>query len=188
MISVFRGHAVSELGEPAEGVALIRSAIEQYHAAGSRAEQIMFFAILAGAQWKAGEWDDAFGTLANAMTLARQDGEGLFEPELYRLKGEFLLAQAIGAAGPSTAAPSDDRATGLAHAERCIRESLELARRQEARMLELRSLVSLCRVRRELGAFSHERDVLAEVYGAFTEGFETPDLREARVMLQTLNA
>jgi tetratricopeptide (TPR) repeat protein len=188
MISVFRGHALSELGEPAEGSALIRSAIEQYHAAGSRAEQIMFFAILAGAEWKAGEWDDAFGTLATAIAVAKQDGEGLFEPELYRLKGEFLLAQAIGAAGPSTAEPSDDRETGLAHAERCIRESLDLARRQEARMLELRSLVSLCRVRRELGDFSHERDELAEVYGAFTEGFETPDLLEAGAMLELVKA
>jgi hypothetical protein len=188
MISVFRGEALSELGERAEGIAQIRSAIGQYHAAGNKAEQILFFTILADAQWKAGEWDDAFGTLANAMTLARQDGEGLFEPELYRLKGEFLLAQAIGAAGPSTAASSSDRAAGLAHAERCIRASLDLAQRQEARMLELRSLVSLCRVRRELGAFSDERDVLAEAYDAFTEGFKAPDLREARVMLEELKA
>jgi tetratricopeptide (TPR) repeat protein len=188
MVLVFRGHALSELGERAEGLAMIRSAIEQYHAAGSRAEQIMFFSILADAQWKAGEWHDAFGTLSTAMAVAKKDGEGLFEPELYRLKGEFLLAQAIGSAGPSTAAPIDDRAAGLAHAELCIRESLDIARRQEARMLELRSLVSLCRVRQELGDFSKERDELAEVYGAFTEGLETPDLREARVMLQMVSA
>jgi hypothetical protein len=122
------------------------------------------------------------------MTLARKNGEGLFEPELYRLEGEFLFAQAIGTAGPTKTASSDDRATGLARAERCIRESLDLSRRQEARMLELRSLVSLCHIRRALGAVSQEYEALAKVYNAFTEGFETPDLREARITLEALQA
>ena len=165
MITVFRGWAVSELGERAEGIAQIRGAIERYRAAGNGVQQVWMHVILADAQWKAGEWADALSTLDGAKKLARENGEGLFEPELHRLEGEFLFAQATGSAGPSTAASSAERATGLAHAERCIRESLDLSRRQEARMLELRSLVSLCRVRRALGAGSQEDDALAKVYG-----------------------
>lgn len=186
IITVFRGHALAELGDRTEGIAQILAGIERYHAAGNGVEQIWFLTLLANAQWKHGEMGNAFDTLAKAMKLARSNGEGLFEPELYRLKGEFLFAQAIGTAGPSRTASHDDRASGLLHAERCIRESLDLARRQDARMLELRSLVSLCRVRREVAAVSHELDVLAGAYDAFTEGFETPDLREARVMLEAL--
>ncbi len=188
IITAYRGWGLSELGEPAEGLAQIRGATERYRRAGNGVQQVWLHAMLADVQSKAGEWNDAFSTLASAMTLAKRNGEGLFEPELYRLKGEFLLAQAIGAAGPPKVASSDDRATELAHAERCIREALDLSRRQEARMLELRSLVSLCRVRRVLGAVSQERDALAAVYTAFTEGFETPDLREARITLEALQA
>jgi adenylate cyclase len=184
VLTVYRGWGLSELGDPAEGIAQIRGAIESYRAAGNGALQVWMNVILAAALWKAGKRNEVFSTLANVMTLARKNGEGLFEPELYRLKGEFLFAQAMGAAGPPKAEPDGDRATKLADAESCIRDSLELARRQEARMLELRSLVSLCRVRRELGAVSHERKELAEVCDAFTEGVETPDLREARVMLE----
>jgi len=186
MIAVFRGWALSELRQQQEGIGVIRSAIERYRAAGNGVEQILFHVILADALWKAGQWNDAFNTLESAMTLARQNGEGVFEPELYRLKGEFLFAQATGAAGPPKALSSEDRATMLAQAESCIRGSLDFARRQDAKMLELRSLVSLCRVRRELGELSQDREALADVYNSFTEGFESPDLRDARAMIESL--
>jgi class 3 adenylate cyclase/tetratricopeptide (TPR) repeat protein len=188
IITVYRGWGLSELGESAEGIVQIRAALERYYMAGNGVQQVWLHVILADVQWKAGEWNDAFGTLASAMALARNNGEGLFEPELYRLEGEFLFAQAMGAAGSSNTASGDERLARLVEAERCIRQSLDMARRQEARMLELRSLVSLCRVRRELGAVSQERDMLAAVHTAFTEGFETPDLREARSMLEALKA
>jgi tetratricopeptide (TPR) repeat protein len=188
MITVFRGWAVSELGERSEGIVLIRSAIERYRAAGNGVQQVWMHVLLAESQWKAGEWDDAFATLASARRLARENGEGLFEPELYRLEGEFLFARCSGAAGPSQAASGAERATGLARAERCIRRSLDLSRRQAARMLELRSLVSLHRVRAATGAAAHEAEELASVYGTFTEGFETVDLREARAVLDVLKA
>ncbi|HTA46112.1 MAG TPA: adenylate/guanylate cyclase domain-containing protein [Bryobacteraceae bacterium] len=175
-------------GGAAEASAQIRGAIERYCRAGNGNNLIWFYAILASAQWRAGEWDDAFGTLATAMALAAETGEGLYEPELYRLKGDFLYDQAIGAAGPSQAASGDDLAPQFAAAEDSIRESLALAQRQEARMLELRSLTSLCRVRRELGAVSRERDMLADLYQTFTEGFDTPDLCAARAMIETLKA
>jgi class 3 adenylate cyclase/tetratricopeptide (TPR) repeat protein len=186
MITVFRGWALSELGDPEAGIAQIRAAIERYRAAGNGVELGRFHVILAGAQWRGGQWNDAFNTLATAMTIVKENGEGLFEPELYRLEGQFRCEQAIGAAGPSKSAFTDDRPTALAHAERCIRESLDRARRQQARMLELRSLVSLCCVQKELGTVPPEYDALTETYNAFTEGFDFPDLREARSMLEAV--
>jgi adenylate cyclase len=187
MVTVFRGWALSELGQHAEGLAQIRPAVERYLAAGNGILQVWMHAILAEVQWKAGECTDAFTTLASAMTLARRNGEGLFEPELHRLEGVFRFAQAVDTAGKASPSGEDPSVT-LGHAERCIRESLDLARRQSARMLELRSLVSLCRVRRALGAVGSEVEELAAAYAAFTEGLEAPDLREARAMLQASKA
>ena len=184
-VAVYRGWALSELADPAEAAAGIRSAIERYRAAGNGIQLIIPYAILAGSQWKAGACDDAFQTLADGMQLAKDTNEGLFEPELYRLKGEFLLSLATGAAVPSKTVPVQDPLSLLNEAEQNIRQSLQQARHQEARMLELRSLVTLCRVQRAKGSVC-DRAALADAYAAFTEGFETPDLQAARAMLETL--
>ena len=183
MISVFLWWAESELGKRAESVAQIRDALEQYRKKGNGVQQVWMNMMLADAQWKAGQCDDAFNTLAETMRLARENGEGLFEPELYRLEGEFRLQQAEGTADPPKAA-SKDRMTWLAHAERRIRESLDLARRQGARMLELRSLVSLCKVQGAQATVPPDYETLAKIYNAFIEGLDTRDLRDARAMLE----
>jgi adenylate cyclase len=162
---------------------MIRDAIQKYRAAGNGLEQVWFHAILAETEWKAGEWTNAFGTLASAMTLAETNGEGMFEPELYRLEGEFLFEQVVSAGGPG-AGGAEARLAQLAQAERSVRKSMDLARRQEARMLELRGLVNLCRIRRELGDASGQH-ALAEAYHSFTEGFQTPELREALALLES---
>jgi len=185
-LTSYRGWAVSELGRPEEMSGKMRAALEKYREAGNGILVVLHSTILAGVQWKAGEWENAFQTLDTAMKLAKKWGEGLFEPELYRLKGEFIFAQAIGAGDPAKAAPEPERTVQLADAESHVRESLRLARAQGAKMLELRSLVSLFRVRKELGSATAERDELAAVYGAFTEGFESADLRQARALLKEL--
>jgi len=185
---MYRGWATSELGKPEEVSAGMREATERYRQAGNGIHVVLHYTILADVQWKAGEWEHAFQSLDIAMELARTCGEGLFEPELYRQRGEFLFAQALGAGDPAKAAPDADLAARLAEAESSIQESLRLARAQEAKMLELRSLLTLCRVHEKLGIASPERDALAAIYGTFTEGFDTPDLLGARAMLQALEA
>ncbi len=185
---VYRGWGTSQLGRPEEVSAKMRAAMERYRMAGNGIHLASHYTLLAEVEWKAGEWDNAFQTLDTAMTLARTCGEGLFEPELYRQKGEFLFAQALGAGDPAKAASAAELPARLAEAESSLRESLRLARAQEAKMLELRSLLTLCRVREKLGDASPEREELAAIYDTFTEGFNTPDLREARAMLQTAAA
>ncbi|MGB6830657.1 MAG: adenylate/guanylate cyclase domain-containing protein, partial [Terracidiphilus sp.] len=163
-LTSYRGWAISDLGKPKEVSANMRIALETYRQTGNGILVVLHSTILAGVQWKAGEWENAFQTLDIAMKLARTWGEGLFEPELYRLRGEFLFAQALGAADPAKTTPETDLAARLAEAESSIRESLFLARHQGAKLLELRSLVSLCRVREKLGSVSRERDELAAAY------------------------
>jgi len=182
MITVFHGWALSERGDRERGAAMIRDAIQRYRAAGNGILQVWLNVILAGALWKAGEWSESFDILERAMVLATETGEGIFEPELYRLEGQFRFEQATGAAGSSKTRSTGDRSTELAHAERCIREAVDRARRQKARMLELRSLVTLCRVQKRL-RIPPEYDVLSTTYHRFRKDLDTPDLRRARKIL-----
>ena len=94
----------------------------------------------------------------------------LFEAELRRLEGE-LLSQA--------GAPE-------AEVEACLAEALAVARRQEARSFELRAATSLARLRRDRGKRAEAHDLLAPIHGWFTEGFDTPDLRDASALLDGL--
>ncbi len=98
------------------------------------------------------------------------------EAELWRLKGTLALQTRAGGA------------EGVEEAEACFLKALEIARRQEAKSLELRAVVSLSRLWRQQGKPSEARRMLAETYGWFTEGFETADLKEARALLDELSA
>jgi len=100
-------------------------------------------------------------------------GECRLEAELYRLKGECLLAQ--------TGKRCKER-----EAEECFRQALDIARRQQAKSLELRVAMSLGRLRQQQGRYVEAYQILAEIYGWFTEGFETPDLQEAKALLAAL--
>src|SRR5262249_11520478 len=102
-----------------------------------------------------------------ALALADATGERFYEAELQRLRGEFLLRQA----------PGDE-------AEACFREAAAVARRQGARALELRAALRLARHLRTQGRAGEARPVLAEIYDWFTEGRDTPDLIEARALLE----
>jgi predicted ATPase len=93
--------------------------------------------------------------------------------EAYRLQGEFLLRQAV----PDTA-----------HAETCFQQALAMARRQQAKSWELRAALSLSRLWQRQGKWAAAYDLLAPVYGWFTEGFDTADLQEAKSLLEALGA
>ena len=106
-----------------------------------------------------------------ALQIVEQTGERWFEAELYRHKGQLLLRQ-----GHTEVA------------EEFYRKALTIARDQEAKLWELRAAMSLARLRRDQGRHAEARDLLAPVYGWFTEGFDTPDLQEAKALLEGLDA
>ena len=108
-------------------------------------------------------------TLAEAWELVQDTGETYYAAELHRLQGEFLLQHN----------PADTAVT-----EACFQQALAMARGQQARSLELRAAVSLARLWQHQGKRAEAHDLLAPVYGWFTEGFDTADLQEAKALLE----
>jgi predicted ATPase len=111
--------------------------------------------------------------VATALRETERSGERTIEPELHRVKGELLLMRD----------PPDE-----ADAERCFRTGIEIARSQKARFLELRVTTSLARLLKLRGKTGEAREMLAQTYGWFTEGFEFADLKDAKALLDELGA
>jgi predicted ATPase len=111
--------------------------------------------------------------LAEALTVVDKTGARFYEPELYRLKGELLLQQ------------SEDN---QAEAETCFQQAMAIALNQPAKSLELRAATSLARLWQRQGKRAEARQVLGDVYGWFTEGFDTADLKDAKALLDALQA
>jgi predicted ATPase len=109
--------------------------------------------------------------LAEAVTIAHNIEERWFEAERHRLKGELLLALS---------------ADHQVEAEACFQQALAVARQQQARSWELRAAISLSRLWRQQGKRAEAHKLLAEIYGWFTEGFDTADLQQARALLAEL--
>jgi len=109
--------------------------------------------------------------LDEALALVHRTGERCYEAELYRLKGELLLARL-----------QDQR-----EAETCFHHALAVARHQQAKSLELRAAMSLSRLWQQQGKRTAAYELLAPVYGWFTEGFDTADLQEAKALLDELD-
>ena len=123
-----------------------------------------------------GDSAGALAALTQAFDATASTGARYEEVELHRLRGETLLAQAVRGGGVPP----------RGEAEACFRSGLEVARRQEARGLELRCATSLARLLHRRGEAEEARRVLVPIYGSFTEGFETADLQAARALLAKL--
>jgi predicted ATPase len=138
-------------------------------ALGVRCYRSVYLCTLAEAQARAGHAEEALTTLGEAFAFVEDTDECHWEAELYRLKGELLLAQ------------GDD-----ARAEASLHKAVEVARRQSAKSWELRATTSLARLWQEHGRTDEARQRLAEIYGWLTEGFDTPDLKDAEALLEEL--
>jgi predicted ATPase len=170
---VMSGWALAEQGARASGIAQIRQGLTAWKAAGSETYRTYFLALLAEALGQDGQIEEGLGVLAHALAQVKATGEGLHGAELHRLQGEFLLRR--------EAAEATCR-----EAEACFHQALTIARKQQAKSLELRAVMSLVRLYRQQGRSAEARPLLAETYGWFTEGFDTPDLRAAQTLLAEL--
>ena len=164
-----RGWVKVKNGDVTEGLLLLHSGSNAYRKAGVEVWTPHFFALLAGACEIAGKIDEALTLLDEALQIAERTGERWFAAELNRLKGQLLLRQGHAEA-----------------AEELYRKALTIAREQEAKLWELRAAVRLARLRRDQDRCAEARDLLTPVYGWFTEGFDTPDLKEAKALLDEL--
>jgi predicted ATPase len=176
--TVLRGWALGEQGRWPAGIAQMYRGMAAWQATGSKVGRPYFLALLAEACGQMGQTQEGLTPLAQALELAHASGEGFWEAELYRLKGELLL--------PSSRVPSLESEV-QEEAEECFRQALDIARRQQAKSLELRAAMSLSRQWQRQGKRAAARELLAEVYGWFTEGFDTADLQEAKMLLAELS-
>jgi predicted ATPase len=161
----------SKTGSVAEGIARARQSISALAARGTIHWQAYHLGLLAQACERAGQSEEALDTLARALEMADRTGERWFEPELHRLRGKWLIAH---------------RSGEQAEAEACFERALTVARRQSAKLWELRAAMSFARLRRNQGRPVEALDLLAPVYEWFTEGLDTPDLKEAKALLDKL--
>jgi predicted ATPase len=165
-----QGWAMAEQGDIEQGLARLRQGIAGWSAAGADMVQPSQLAHLAESYQKADQIDQGLAAVTEALAAVSASGEGYYEAEIYRLRGELLLA-----AGH----PSDQ-------AEASYQQALQIARQQGAKSLELRAAVSLSRLWQRQGRHAEARQTLAAIYGWFSEGFDTPDLKNARSLLQQL--
>lgn len=177
--TLLQGWAMSAQGSIQEGIEQMRRGLDAQRAAGGEDQRPYFLALLADSYWRAGDGKTASGLLDEAMSIVEQSGEHCYEAELYRLKGSMLPA---GSQHEHGAPSRDDEAAD------CFHKSIARARRQGARSLELRAMTDLARLWQRQGKEAHARQALSALYGRFTEGFDTADLRDAKALLDALDA
>ena len=168
-----RGWALAEQGQREEGSTQIRQGLAAFRATGANVGLPHNLAMLAETRVKGKQIDEGLSVLAEALAIANSGGVHWYEPELYRLKGESLL---------------EFSAEQHAAAEACFRQALDIARQKQAKSCELRAAMSLARLWQQQGKRAEACELLAPVYGWFTEGFDTADLQDAKALLEALGA
>ncbi len=168
---IMRGWALVNEGHAEEGIKDISQGLERYRTTGAGFQLPHLLTSLIEAHKKLEQPDEGLTVLAEAQSLVEKTGEHYYEAELQRLNGELLLLQS----------PGDP-----AEAEACFQNALEIARRQHAKSLELRTAMSLARLWQRQGKVGDARQLLSDVLAWFTEGFETADLKDAQALLNEL--
>jgi len=158
-------------GQDTEGLAQMRKGLAALRATGAALRLPYYLALLAEACGQTGQATEGLTLLAEALAQAHKAEEAWTEPELHRLKGKLLLSLS---------------ADNHAEAEGCFLKALAVARRQQAKSLELRTATSLSRLWQQQGKRAEAHQLLVEIYGWFTEGFDTPDLQVAKALLEEL--
>ena len=166
-----RGWIFAVTGKASDAVHMITSGLSAYRSTGSTMGMPRWVSSLARSYADLGRFDDAWRCIGEAMAVVETTGETWCAAEVYRIAGEIALLS-----------PGPDAAKGETYFER----ALAIARQQQAKSWELRAAMSLARLWRSQGKLQQARELLASVYGWFTEGFDTLDLKEAKALLDEL--
>jgi predicted ATPase len=184
---IWRGWALAEQGQTEDGIQQIQEGMAAARATGMELFRPHFLALLAEAYGKTGQVEEGLIALAEALVAVNKTGERLYEAELYRLKGALTLQKFQVLGSKFQESPKSEVRGPESEAEECFLKAIEIARRQSAKSLELRAVMSLSRLWRQQGKKEEARQMLAEIYGWFTEGFDTVDLQEAKALLEELS-
>ena len=168
---IMRGWCLGAIGQAAEGIPLLLQGVAIRRAAGSNLLLAFYLTTLAEAYGMAAQPEEGLNWLAEATKIMETTNDCWAEAEMHRMRGTLLLSM-----------------HEHAEAEKSYRQALAVARRQSAKFWELRAAMSLARLWRDQGKPQQARELLAPVYGWFTEGFDTRDLKEAKALLEELAA
>jgi len=168
---IIKGLVVSRLDRNGNGVEMARQGLSDWFARGTKFQAAQMQSYFVQACLFGGRIDEAEAALQAAFEIANETGEKWYSAELYRLQGEARLAQ---------------RPALSSQAEACYQRALNLSREQHAKTFELRAAMNLARLWAERGERQRARDLLAPIYGWFTEGFGARDLVEAKALLDVL--
>jgi class 3 adenylate cyclase/predicted ATPase len=169
LATIVRGWCVAVLGQPEEGITQLQQGVAIWRSSGAEVGIPFMFTLLADAYGKAGQPKEGLKQFDEALRSMEVRNEGIFETEMYRIRGELFIS-----------------ISDFAAAEQSFSEALSVARRQRAKLFELRAAMSMARLWRDQGKRDEARELLAPVYGWFTEGFDTLDLQEAKRLLEEL--
>jgi len=170
---MLRGWALAQQGQTKEGIEQITQGLRAYRATGAEINRSYFLALLAETYGTMEQPEAGLTVLTEALTVMDKTGERWYESDIHRLRGELILKQ-----GTPDALQAE--------AESCFHQALDIARNQQAKSFELRAATSLARLWQQQGKRREAHDLLAPVYGWFTEGFDTADLQEAKALLDEL--
>jgi predicted ATPase len=171
--TVWRGWALAEQGHHQEGIEQIQQGLAASRLTETELLRTYHLCLLAEAYKNVGRLDDALSALGGALAAANEDEMRAYEAEIHRLKGELLLKK-------------DD--SNAAEARSCFERAIEIARKQSAKSWELRATTSLARLLAKQRKRDEARSMLTQIYGWFTEGFDTADLKDAKALLDQLSA
>lgn len=164
------GWALAELGRVEEGIAQIHTALDAQISIGGELARPQFLGFLGEVHWHLGQVEKGLSAVEDGLAMSKRTGNSYYNAELWRLKGELLKMRG-----------------NMADAEDCFQKAIEIARQQSAKSFELRASTSLASLWQKQGRPTEAHRSLGEIYGGFTEGFETADLREAASLLDELS-
>jgi predicted ATPase len=182
--TIFWGAALAAQGHHEEGITKMRQGLAAHRATGGQALQQLWLALQVEAYIETGQIEEGCTALEEALTIRPKHGDRYWEAELYRLKGALLLAQHRRSPEMQN---NQRRAAIEAEAEVFFQQAIDTARELSAKSFELRAVTSLACLWQEQGKKGEARQMLAEIYNWFTEGFDTADLKEAKALLEELS-
>jgi len=174
---IYGGRTLAEHEQGGKGVEQLHQGLAVMQAIGIAYSQPYYLALLAEAYQRDSRLEAGLAALAEALAIVHNTGERTYKAELYRLKGVLSLQMRV----------HRHSSTVEAEAETYFLKALEIARRQQAKSLELRATTSLARLWQQQGKNAEAHKMLSEIYGWFTEGFDTKDLQEAKALLEELS-
>jgi len=184
------GWAEAELGDTQVGIERMDWGLREYEATGAKLRSPYFLGLLADQLGKRGRVEEALVAITKALTIAEQTGEGYSLAQLHLIKGELILKTGERSLASKLTRDSCSKTNKVSpasvEARSCFREAMAVAKQQQTRSWELRAAMSMHRLELTLGNSTNTQ--LAQIYSTFTEGYETADLRQAKILLDAVHS